>query len=244
VAHAPRDGYTLLMATVSLAIAPSVYPKLSFRVPEDFAGVSTVASVPLILVVHPAVPVKSVQDLIRVAKERPGKLNYASVGAGSPQHFAAELFQLKTGTQFTHVPYKGGAPANTALLANEAQLYFSGMPPALPLVQAGRLRALAVTSARRAPAASEVPTMAEAGLPGSEADNWHAVLAPRAVPEVIVQKLHGAFAAILGDSSMQKQFLAQGAEARTSTPRALEQFMREEADKWRSVARAANIRLQ
>ena len=244
VAHAPKDGYTLLMATVSLAISPSVYPQLTLRVPEDFAAVSMVASVPLILVVFPGLPAKTMPDLIRLMKERPGQYNYASVGGGSLQHLAAELFKLKTGTQMTHVPYKGGAPANTALLAGEAQVYFSGMPPALPLVQAGRLRALAVTSTARVAAVPDVPTMAEAGLPGSEADNWHAVIAPRDVPADVVKRLNETLMSILADSALQKQFAAQGAQARSSTPQALQLFVRQEVEKWRGVARAANIQLQ
>ncbi len=244
VAHAPKDGYTLLMATVSLAISPSVYPQLTLRVPEDFAAVSMVASVPLILVVFPGWPAKTMPDLIRLMKERPGKYNYASVGGGSLQHLAAELFKLKTGTQMTHVPYKGGAPANTALLAGEAQIYFSGMPPALPLVQAGRLRALAVTSTARVAAVPDVPTIAEAGFPGSEADNWHAVIAPRDISASIVKRLNETLVSVLADSALQKQFAAQGAQARSSSPQALQQFMRQEVEKWRGVARAANIQLQ
>lgn len=244
VAHAPRDGYTLMMATVSLAISPSVYARMPLRVPDDFTAVSLVASVPLIAVVYPGLPAKSMQDFIRLAKERPGQYNYASVGNGSLQHLAGELFKLKTGTQLAHVPYKGGAPANTALIAGEAQIYFSGMPPALPLVQAGRLRALAVTSAERSPAAPDVPTMAEAGLPGSEADNWHAVIAPRDTPLAVVRRLNDVLTGVLADTGLQKQFAAQGAQARSSTPQVLEQLIRKEVEKWRTVARSAGIKLQ
>ncbi len=244
VARAAPDGYTLFMATVSLAISPSVYPSLPFRMPEDFAPVSMVASVPLILVAYPGLPVKSLQDLIRVAKERAGQLNYASVGNGSPQHLAAELFKLKTGTQLTHVPYKGGAPANTAIISGEAHVYFSGMPPALPHVKAGRLRALAVTATKRSPAAAEVPTMAEAGLPGSEADNWHAVLAPAGTAAAIVQRLNSALSSALAEPALQAQFVNQGAEARSTTPQALARHMTDEIAKWRTVARAAGVRVQ
>ena len=244
VARAAPDGYTLFMATVSVAISPSVYSSLAFKVPEDFAPVSMVASVPLILVTHPGLPVKSVQDLIRVAKERAGQLNYASVGNGSPQHLAAELFKLKTGTQLVHVPYKGGAPANTAVLGGESHVYFSGMPPALPHVRSGRLRALAVTSAKRSPAASDVPTMAEAGLQGSEADNWHAVLAPARTAAAVVQRLNSALASALADTAIQAQFLNQGAEARSSTSQTLARHIQDEVAKWRDVARAAGVKVQ
>lgn len=243
VARAPADGYTLFMATVSVAISPSVYPTLPFKVPQDFTPVSMVASVPLILVVHPGLPVKTVQDLIRVAKERAGQLNYASVGNGSPQHLAAELFKLRTGTQLMHVPYKGGAPANTALLGGEAHVYFSGMPPALPHVNAGRLRALAVTASKRSSAAPEVPTMNEAGLRNAEADNWHAVLGPARLPGDIVRTLNSALATALSQSAIQTQFANQGAEARHSTPEALAQYMQLEITKWREVARAAGVKI-
>jgi tripartite-type tricarboxylate transporter receptor subunit TctC len=244
VARAAPDGYTLFMATVSLAISPSVYPALTFKVPQDFTPVSMVASVPLILVVHASLPVKTVQDLIRVAKERPGQLNYASVGNGSPQHLAGELFKLRTGADLSHIPYKGGAPANTALLSGETHVYFSGMPPALPLVNSGRLRALAVTALKRSPAAADVPTMAEAGLQNSEADNWHAVLGPARLPGVIGQQLNSALAAALAMPAIQTQFANQGAEARHSTPEALLRHLHAEIAKWRDVARSAGVKMQ
>ncbi len=244
VARAPADGYTLFIATVSVAISPSVYPALPFKVPQDFTPVSMVASVPLILVVHPGLPVKTVQDLIRVAKERAGQLNYASVGNGSPQHLAAELFKLRTGTQLVHVPYKGGAPANTALLGGEAHVYFSGMPPALPHVNSGRLRALAVTAPKRSPAAPDVPTVGEAGLRNAEADNWHAVLGPAGLPAAVVRTLNGALATALGQPAIQTQFATQGAEARHSTPEALGRHMQIEIAKWHDVARAAGVKIQ
>ena len=244
VARAVPDGYTLFMATVSLAISPSVYPVLAFKVPQDFTPVSMVASVPLILVVHPGLPVKSVQDLIRIAKERPGQLNYASVGNGSPQHLAGELFKLRTGTELSHIPYKGGAPANTALISGETHVYFSGMPPALPLVNSGRLRALAVTATKRTPAAADVPTMTEAGLQNFEADNWHAILGPTRLPAVIVQRLNSALASALAAPAVQTQFANQGAEARHSAPEALQRYVQAEVVKWRDVARAAGIKIQ
>ncbi|MEQ1773085.1 MAG: tripartite tricarboxylate transporter substrate binding protein [Burkholderiales bacterium] len=244
VARAAPDGYTLFMATVSITISPSVYRSLAFRMPEDFAPVSMVASVPLIVVVHPGLPVKSIQDLIRVAKERAGQLNYASVGTGSPQHLAVELFKLKTGTQLLHVPYKGGAPANTAVLSGESHVYFSGMPPALPHVRAGRLRALAVTSDKRSPAAADVPTVSEAGLKGSEADNWHAVLAPAKTSASIVQRLNSVLAMALADTAIQTQFVNQGAEVRSGTPQGLARHMQEEIAKWGAVAKAAGVKVQ
>ncbi len=244
VATANPDGYTLFMATVSVAIGPTVYKSLKFSVPKSFAPVSMVASVPLILVVNPKLPVNSVQDLIKVAKAKPGSLNYATPGYGSPQHLTAELFKLKVGVNMVHIPYKGGGQANAALLAGESHLFFSGMPPALPHVKAGRLRALAVTTAKRSPSAPEVPTVGEAGLPGFEADNWHAILAPAGTPPTVVKRLHQAIAAALTEQELARRFETQGAEARSSTPPQLTAFIRAEVTKWADVAKAAGVEPQ
>ncbi len=244
VATANPDGYTLFMATVSVAIGPTVYKSLKFSVPKSFAPVSMVASVPLILVVNPKLPVNSVQDLIKVAKAKPGSLNYATPGYGSPQHLTAELFKLKVGVNMVHIPYKGGGQANAALLAGESLLFFSGMPPALPHVKAGRLRALAVTTAKRSPSAPEVPTVGEAGLPGFEADNWHAILAPAGTPPTVVKRLHQAIAAALTEQELARRFETQGAEARSSTPPQLTAFIRAEVAKWADVAKAAGVEPQ
>ncbi len=244
VATANPDGYTLFMATVSVAIGPTVYKSLKFSVPKSFAPVSMVASVPLILVVNPKLPVNSVQDLIKVAKAKPGSLNYATPGYGSPQHLTAELFKLKVGVNMVHIPYKGGGQANAALLAGESHLFFSGMPPALPHVKAGRLRALAVTTAKRSPSAPEVPTVGEAGLPGFEADNWHAILAPAGTPPTVVKRLHQAIAAALTEQELARRFETQGAEARSSTPPQLTAFIRAEVAKWADVAKAAGVEPQ
>ncbi len=244
VATANPDGYTLFMATVSVAIGPTVYKSLKFSVPNSFAPVSMVASVPLILVVNPKLPVNSVQDLIKVAKAKPGSLNYATPGYGSPQHLTAELFKLKVGVNMVHIPYKGGGQANAALLAGESHLFFSGMPPALPHVKAGRLRALAVTTAKRSPSAPEVPTVGEAGLPGFEADNWHAILAPAGTPPTVVKRLHQAIAAALTEQELARRFETQGAEARSSTPPQLTAFIRAEVTKWADVAKAAGVEPQ
>lgn len=244
VANANPDGYTLFMATVSVAIGPSVYRSLRFSVPKSFAPVSMVASVPLILVVNPKLPVKSVQDLIQHAKANPGRLNYATPGYGSPQHLTAEQFKLKVGINMVHVPYKGGGQANAALLAGESHLFFSGMPPALPHVRAGRLRALAVTTSTRSPSAPDVPTVGEAGLAGFEADNWHAILAPAGTPRAVVSRLARETANVLAERELAAKFVTQGAAARSSTPEELTRFIREEVAKWASVARAAGVKPQ
>src|SRR5438034_5972010 len=183
VAKAAPDGYTLLMGTVGThAINASLYAKMPYDHVKDFAPVILVAGVPNVLVVNPSLPVHSVQELIAYAKANPGKLNFASSGSGTSIHLSGELFKVMTGVQMTHVPYKGSAPALQDLLGGQVQLMFDNLPPSLPQIKAGRLRALAVTSATRAPALPDVPTVAEAGLPGFEASSWFGVLAPAGTP--------------------------------------------------------------
>jgi tripartite-type tricarboxylate transporter receptor subunit TctC len=242
VARGQPDGYSLLMATASIAIAPGLYPKLPFDPVKDLAPVTMVASVPLILVVNPAVPAKSVAELIQVAKAKPRGLNYASVGNGSPQHLSGELFKLMADVDIVHIPYRGGAPAVTAVLANEAQLFFAGMPPALPHVKSGRLRALAVTTAKRSPAAPDVPTMIQAGLAGFEADNWHAILAAQGTPVAIVAKLNAEIARALKLADVRERMGNEGAEAAASTPAELGGFMKNEVEKWAKVVRASGAK--
>lgn len=242
VAKATPDGYSLFMATLSVAISPSFYRKLPFDPAKSFSPVSMVASVPLLLVVHPSLPAKSVKELIALGRAQPGKFNYASVGNGSPQHLSAELFKSVAGVNLVHVPYKGGGQATAAVLSGEAHLFFAGMPPALPHVKAGRLRALAVSTARRSPSALEVPTVSEAGLPGFEADNWNALLAPRGTPKAIVDRLNLELQKLLKLSGIQEQFIKIGAEAVHSAPAALARRIEEEIRKWGKVAREAGVK--
>lgn len=243
VAKSAPDGYTLLMATVSVAIGPAVQ-KLGFDPARDFEPVAMVASVPLILVTHPSVAANSVKELIELAKAQPGKLNYASVGHGSPQHLTGELFRLLGGVNVVHVPYKGGAPATQAILAGEAQMFFAGMPPAMPHVRAGKVRALAVTSAKRSPAAPEVPTVAEAGLPGFEADNWHAILGPRGIPADIVGRLNVEINRALARSEIKQRLSSEGAEPWIATPAETGRHLRTEMEKWAKVVKAAGIKAE
>jgi tripartite-type tricarboxylate transporter receptor subunit TctC len=242
VARAIPDGYTIFMATLSVAISPSFFRKLAFDPIGSFAPVGMVASVPLLLVVHPSLPATSVKELIALAKAYPGKFNYASVGTGSPQHLSAELFKSAAGVGLVHVPYKGGGPATSAVLSGEAHLFFAGMPPALPHVKAGRLRALAVSTVRRSSSAPDVPTVSEAGLPGFEADNWNAMLAPRGTPQPIVDRLNRVLYKILGLSEIQALLIQTGAEAAYSTPQELAERIRFETVKWGKVARAAGVK--
>jgi len=242
VARAPANGYTLFLATVSLVIAPNFNAALPFDPERSFAPVSRVAAVPLLVVVHPSLPVRSITELIRYAKTKPGVLNYASVGAGSPQHLSGELFKATAGINLLHVPYKGGGPATAAVLSGETQLFFAGMPPALPHARAGRLRALAVSTARRSPSAPEVPTVSEAGLPGFEADNWHGILAPRGTPAPLIAELNRGIVAVLSQADTRKQLISSGAEAVSSSPEAFEKFILAESKKWAGVARQAGAR--
>ena len=242
VAKAPPDGYTLLMGTVSLAISATLYGKLPFSVTRDFAPVTLVASVPLILVVHPLVPAKSVKDLIQLAKSKPGSLNYASVGNGSPQHLSGELFKSMAGVNMAHIPYKGGAPATAAVLGGETQIFFAGMPPALPHVKTGRLRALAVTTGKRSPAAPDVPTVIESGLAGFEADNWHGIFAPGGAAQSIVDKLHGELTKVLKMQDVRDRMSNEGAEPVTSTPGGFAVFLKSEVTKWANVITASGAK--
>jgi tripartite-type tricarboxylate transporter receptor subunit TctC len=241
VAKAAPDGYTVFMATVSVAISPNFYRSLSFDPVKSFEPVSRVAIVPLLLVVHPSLPARSVAELIALAKSRPGTLNYASVGNGSPQHLTAALFNATAGIRTVHVAYKGGAPATTAILSGETQLYFAGMPPALPHVKAGRLRGLAVSTARRSPSAPDIPTVSEAGLAGFEADNWHGILAPRGTAKARIDRLNTEIAQVLGSAEIQSQLINAGAQGVTSTPAEFAAFIRAETDKWTRVARLAGV---
>lgn len=244
VARAAPNGHTLFMATVSVAISPNFYKSLPFDPVGSFAPVSRVAIVPLLVVVHPSLPVKSIRELIDHAKSKPGVLNYASVGTGSPQHLSGELFKSTAGVNLVHVPYKGGGPATAAILSGESHLFFAGMPPALPHARAGRLRALAVSTAKRSPSAPEVPTVSEAGLPGFEADNWHGVLAPRGTPPAVVAKLNREIVAVLSQDEIQKQLIRAGAEGISSSPDAFAKFIRAETGKWAKVAMQAGVKVK
>jgi len=190
VAKAVPDGYTLLVVASALSIIPSMYKKVPFDPVRDFAPVTTLSSYPNLGVMHASVPVNSVRELIAMAKTKPGTLNYASGGVGTGPQLHAELFKSMAGIDITHVPYKGGGPALVALLGGEVQLYFAPIPSALPILKAGKLKALAVTSARRTPAAPELPSMAEAGVPGFDESTWNGLLTPARTPPAIIKKLN------------------------------------------------------
>ena len=241
-AKAPADGYTILFTLSSHTINPKLYDKLPFDVERDFAAVSLATLVPQILVAHPSVPANDVKELIALAKVNPGKLNYASVGTGSPGHIAGELFKLKTGVDIVHIPYKGGGPAVIDTIGGQVQLLFVTMPAAWQHVKAGKLKALAVTSAKRTVTAPDVPTIGESGVPDYVVDSWYGALAPAKTPPAVIAKLNAAFAKVLDNPQIKERLLAQGAEAAPSSPAEFDRRIKEELAKWDAVIKTAKIK--
>ncbi len=240
-AQAPADGYTLVFITASLTITPGS-GKLPYDLTRDFTPIAPVATGPLLVVVHPSVPVKSVGELIALCKARPGSINYASSGTGSITHLAAALFQSMTATEMVHVPYKGTGPAQTELIAGQVQLMFGVMAPALPHVRAGRLRALGVTSTRRSALAPDIPTVAESGAKGYEASTWYGILAPARTSALIAQKLGKQLEATLQDADFTSRLSAMGFEASSSTSsREFGAYIKSEIAKWSSLLDSAGI---
>jgi tripartite-type tricarboxylate transporter receptor subunit TctC len=244
VAKAPPDGYTLLIGAFAHAVNPSLMAKMPFRTPEDFAPISLLVIVPELLVVTPSFSAKTVGELVALAKAQPGKLSYGSSGNGSAQHLAAELFKMRTGTDIQHVPYKGGALAVADVAAGHVPFYFGNMSSALPQARGGRVRALAVTSPQRSPAAPEVPTMAESGVSGCEISEWNALLAPAGTPPAVIERLHAEVVKILGQDDIKAKFADLGAQTIGSTPAELAAFLRAEQAKWAEVVATAKIKIE
>jgi tripartite-type tricarboxylate transporter receptor subunit TctC len=243
VAKAIPDGYTLLFGTPgALVINPLLNSKLPYDAVRDFAPVSLLALNPQLLAVHYTLPVTSVKELIALAKAQPGKLNYASVGEGTPNHLAMELFKSMTGVDIAHVPYKGAAPAVTDLVGGHVQLMFNPMPPLMPHVKSGRLRALAVGGVQRSPALPDIPTVAEAGVTGYEYVTWYSIVAPAKTPRAIIDKLNARLAAILAIPEVAQRLASQGAEPRASTPAELAGFMRADHTRLGNIIRYAGIK--
>jgi len=241
-AKSAPDGYTILFTLSSHTINPKLYDKLPFDVEKDFIPISLAAYIPQILVANPSVPANNIKELIALAKSQPGKLNFASVGTGSPGHIAGELFKLRTGTDMVHVPYKGGGPAVTDTLGGQVQLLFVSMPAALQYVKAGRLKALAVTSDKRSAAAPDVPTIAESGVPDCVVNSWYGALVPAKTPPAVVSKLQAAFAKVLQNPDVKERLFAQGAEAAYSTSAEFERLIHDELKQWEFVIREAKIK--
>jgi tripartite-type tricarboxylate transporter receptor subunit TctC len=244
VAKSAPDGYTLLMGTVGTqAINVSLYAKMPYDAAKDFTPVVLVAGVPNILVVNPSVPVHTVADLIKLAKDKPGAINFASSGNGTSIHLSGELFKVSTGVQMSHVPYKGSAPALTDLIGGQVQVMFDNLPSALPHVKAGKLRAVAVTSTKRAPALPDVPTIAESGVPGFEATSWFGILAPAGTPRDIVTKVNAEANKALQSPEMKEKLLSQGAEAAGNTPEYFGDYIKAETVKWAKVVKESGAKV-
>ena len=244
VAKSPADGYTLVMGiTGSHAINTSLYAKMPYDPVTDFEPVTQVAVVPNVLVVHPSVPAKTLGDLVDLAKRQPGKFDYASLGSGTAAHLGMELFKTSAGIFMVHIPYRGSAPAVADLIGGQVQVMMDGLPSALPHVKAGRLRALAVTSQKRSPAAPDLPTIAESGYPGFYADAWSGLFAPRGTPKAIVDKLAAETQRILRLPDVRERFAGLGAEPVGSTPAEFAQHVQREIGKWARVVKQSGARV-
>jgi len=240
-AKAPPDGYTITMISASAATNPSVYTDVPFDLMKDFSPVTVVASSAFIVVVNPSLPTKSIKDLIAVAKQKPGQLNFASSGAGGTLHLAAELFNSLAHVTMNHVPYKGGAPALNDVIAGNVELMFSPITIAMPQVTSGRLRALAVTSAKRLEAMPDMPTIAEAGLPGYEATGWYGVVAPAGTTRPVVATLNQEIVKTLGRPEVRQQFVKMDLEPVGNLPEQMRKYLQEELVKWAKVVRDAKL---
>ena len=244
VAKSAPDGYTLLMGFVGThAINPSLYSKMPYDNVKDFEPVSLVAEVTIVLVVNPAIPANSIGQLIALARSRPGELTFGSPGNGTPQHLAGELFNFISGVKIRHVPYKGAVPALTDLLGGQISMIFSSMPPALPHIKSGKLRALGVTSTARSPVTPEQPTIAESGLTGYEVKNWYGIFAPRGTPKEIVTKLNAEIVKILNMPDVKESLSLQGAEPSTSTPQEFAAYVKDETEKWAKIVKYSGVKV-
>ncbi len=243
-AKSAPDGYTVLYTLSSHTINPALYAKLPFDVEKDFAPITLVATIPQILVAHPSLPVGSVKELIALARKKPGALNYASAGTGSPGHLAGELFKIRTGTDIVHVPYKGGGPAVADLLGGQVPLMFVSIPSVLQYVKAGKLRALGVTTMKRSGSAQDIPTLAESGLPDYDVPSWLGALVPARTPAAIVTRLHQEFVKALQSREVKDALFAQGADAVGNTPAEFDAIIRMELKKWAKLIKDAGIKTE
>ena len=242
VAKAAPDGYTLLVVASSITLNPSLHKNLPFDPVRDLAPITQLSAFPNLLTVHPSVPVKTVKDLIALAKAKPGALNYGSSGAATGTHLSAELFKYMTGVDMVHVPYKGGGPAVQALVAGQVQLNFATIVSVLPQVRAGKLRGIAVTTTKRSPAAPEIPTIAESGVPGYDHGPWNGFLAPAKTPRAIIARLNEETAKVLQLPETKSVFMNEGAEPVGNKPEEFGAIIKEETAKWAKVIKAAGIK--
>jgi tripartite-type tricarboxylate transporter receptor subunit TctC len=243
-AKAAADGYTITLGSLGThAVNVSLFKNLPYHPINDFAPVILVSAQPNLLAVHPSLPVRTVGELIRLAKAEPGQLNYASSGNGGPPHLAAELFKAMVNVKLVHVPYKGGPAATTSVVSGETSLTFGTMLNTLPPIRSGRLRGIAVTAAKRSAAVPNLPTVAEAGLAGYEATAWYGVFAPAATPPDVIAKLNGAISLILSDAELKRRLTDEGAELIGGLPERLRDHVRREIDKWAKVVKEAGVKV-
>ena len=244
-AQSAPDGYTIMLGTsAGMVINPLLSRKLTYDPVKDFAPVSMVVIVPQLLVINPQLPVKNVRELIAFAKAKPGYLNAGSSGVGTPNHFGTELLKWLAGVDIVHVPYKGGAPALTDLLGGQIQMAFSSVPAVLPHIKAGRLVALGVGSAKRSPALPNIPTIAEAGVPGYEYTTWYGVFAPAKTPRTLIARLNAEIVKAMETPDIKDRFTALGGDPDPGTPEELRAYMANESAKWAKIIKAANIRIE
>jgi len=241
-AHSAPDGYTIVLVAPSLAISPSLYSKLNYDPVKDLAPIGLVATVPNVMITHPAVEAKNLQEFIALARSRPGAMNYGSGGAGTSNHLAGELFNMVTGTKLVHVPYKGVNLAMQGVLAGEIQLVFIGIPAALPHIKAGKLRALALVAPQRSPALPEVPTVAEAGLKDFEVTTWYGIMTPSGTPRPIVSRLNAELVKIMHTPDVKERLAGMATDPLTSTPEEFAAYLKREIAKWGDVVRKANLK--
>jgi tripartite-type tricarboxylate transporter receptor subunit TctC len=242
-ARAPADGYTIMLANNSiLAANAALYPKLNFDPARDFLPVTLVAVQPNILVVHPSLPVKSVKELVALAKRRPGQLNYASSGVGLAAHLAGELFNSMAGVEMVHVPYKGAGPALADLIGGQTQVMFATATSVIPHIKSGKLRALATTAPKRSIGFEDLPTVSEAGVPGFDATSWHGIVVPTGTPRPIVEQLSAAINAALKNPDLREKFLAAGAEPVGGTPEQFAAHIKVEVPRWEQVIRQSGAK--
>ncbi len=243
VAKAPADGYTLLLASpAEITINPYLYPQMPFDPSRDFIPVARVASSPLVLVVNSKSAVKNMPELLQMIKAQGSKVNYASSGSGGPQHLAGELFQLMAGVSMTHIPYKGGAPAITDLLGGQVDLFFAGIPPALPHIIAGKLRPLAVTTLKRSPLLPQVPTVSESGFPGFNIENWQGIFVPRGTNNQIVDKIAADIGVIAAEKNFYDLLSAQGAIPAPLMPKEFAIFVNAESQKYSKLIKESGAK--
>jgi tripartite-type tricarboxylate transporter receptor subunit TctC len=243
-AKSPPDGHTLLLISVAYAFGPTLYKNLPYDPERAFAPVGILGSGAAALTVHPSVPVNTVQELIALAKAKPGALNYASAGVGSLQHLACALFMIQAGIDVVHVPYKGGGPAMADVIAGQAQIVMPSLIQVVPHIKSGRLRVLGTSGTRRSAVLPDVPTISESGVPGYEAHNWWGILAPAGTPAPVIGKLHKDLTSVLSSRETEKRFETEGAEVVRMTPAEFGRFISAELVKWSRVAREVGIKAE